>query len=48
MKKFLFVCLFLIGFGWVLFNFFGLVNKGVYKLIVLDFCEDIGIIKIFD
>lgn len=48
MKKFLFVCLFLIGLGWALSNFSGLANKGVYKSIVLDFREDIGITKIFD
>ncbi|MDE5092181.1 MAG: S8 family serine peptidase, partial [Trichodesmium sp. St18_bin3_1_1] len=48
MKKFLFVCLFLIGLGWALSNFSGLANKGVYDSIVLDFREDIGITKIFD
>ena len=47
-KKFLFVCLFLIGLGWALSNFLGLANKGVYDSIVLDFREDIGITKIVD
>ncbi|MDJ0517767.1 MAG: S8 family peptidase [Trichodesmium sp. MO_231.B1] len=46
MKKFLFVCLFLIGLGWALSNFSGLANKGVYDSIVLDFREDIGVTKI--
>ncbi|NEQ72679.1 MAG: peptidase S8 [Okeania sp. SIO2C9] len=48
MKKFLFVCLFLIGLGWALSNFSGLANKGVYDSIVLDFREDIGVTKIVD
>ncbi|NEP88046.1 MAG: peptidase S8 [Okeania sp. SIO2C2] len=48
MKKFLFVCLFLIGLGWALSNFTGLANKGVYDSIVLDFREDIGVTKIVD
>ena len=48
MKKFLFVCLFLIGLGWALSNFSGLANKGVYDSIILDFREDLGITKIVD
>ena len=48
MKKFLFVCLFLIGLGWALSNFSGLANKGVYDSIILDFREDIGMTKIVD
>ena len=48
MKKFLFVCLFLIGLGWALSNFSGLASKGVYDSIVLDFREDIGVSKIVD
>lgn len=48
MKKFLFLCLFLIGLGWALSNFSGLANKGVYDEIVLDFREEIGVTKIVD
>lgn len=48
MKKFLFLCLFLIGLGWALSNFTGLANKGSYDSIVLDFREDVGVAQIVD
>ena len=41
MKKFLLICLFLFGLGFVLFNFKGLATTGNYDSIVLDFREDI-------
>jgi serine protease len=48
MKRFLFLCLFLIGLGWALSNFTGLANKGSYDSIVLDFREDVGVAQIVD
>jgi serine protease len=48
MKKFLFLCLFLIGFGWALSNFTGLATQGSYDSIVLDFREDVGVTQIVD
>jgi serine protease len=48
MKKFLFLCLFLIGFGWALSNFTGLATQGTYDSIVLDFREDVGVTQIVD
>lgn len=48
MKKFLFLCLFLIGLGWALSNFTGLANQGSYDSIVLDFREDVGVTQIVD
>ncbi len=48
MKKFLFLCLFLIGLGWALSNFTGLANKGTYDSIVLDFREEVGVAQIVD
>jgi len=41
MKKFLLLCLFVIGLGFALFNFKGLANQGEFGSIVLDFREDI-------
>ncbi|WP_013324323.1 S8 family peptidase [Gloeothece verrucosa] len=41
MKKFLLLCLFIIGVGFALFNFKGLANKGEYDSVVLNFREDI-------
>lgn len=41
MKKFLLLCLFVIGLGFALFNFKGLANQGEFSSIVLDFREDI-------
>jgi len=48
MKKFLFLCLFLIGLGWALSNFTGLATQGTYDSIVLDFREDVGVTQIVD
>lgn len=48
MKKFLFVCLFLIGLGWALLTYTGLASKGAYDSIVLDFREDVGVAQIVD
>jgi len=48
MKRFLFLCLFLIGLGWALSNFTGLANKGSYDSIVLDFREEVGVAQIVD
>ncbi|NEP44127.1 MAG: peptidase S8, partial [Okeania sp. SIO2H7] len=48
MKKFLFLCLFLIGLGWALSNFTGLANQGSYDSIVLDFREEVGVAQIVD
>lgn len=41
MKKFLLLCLFVIGLGFALLNFKGLANQGEFGSIVLDFREDI-------
>lgn len=41
MRKFLLLCLFIVGLGFALFNFKGLANQGEYDSIVLDFREDI-------
>ena len=41
MRKFLLLCLFVLGLGFALFNFKGLANKGEFNSIVLDFREDI-------
>ncbi len=48
MKKFLLLCLFLIGLGWAVSNFTGLANQGSYDSIVLDFREDVGVTQIVD
>lgn len=41
MKKFLLMCLFVLGLGFALLNFKGLADKGEFNSIVLDFREDI-------
>ncbi len=41
MRKFLLLCLFVVGLGFALFNFKGLANQGEFDSIVLDFREDI-------
>jgi serine protease len=41
MRKFFFLCLFLIGLGWALFSYKGLATQGTFDTIVLDFREDI-------
>ncbi|HBB31128.1 MAG TPA: peptidase S8 [Cyanobacteria bacterium UBA8803] len=46
MRKFLLLCLFIVGLGFALFNFKGLANQGEYGSIVLDFREDIPTAKI--
>lgn len=40
MKKFLLLCLFVIGLSFALFNFKGLADQGEFNSIVLDFRED--------
>ena len=46
MKKFLLLCLFIIGLGWAIATFPGLGASGTYDSIVLDFREDVGSTKI--
>lgn len=41
MRKFLLLCLFVIGLSFALFNFKGLASQGEFESIVLDFREDI-------
>lgn len=41
MRKFFFLCLFLIGLGWALLSYKGLAAQGTFDTIVLDFREDI-------
>ncbi|MBR8828371.1 MAG: peptidase S8 [Gomphosphaeria aponina SAG 52.96 = DSM 107014] len=41
MKKFLLLCLFVLGLGFALFNFKGLADQGEFNSIVLDFLEDV-------
>ncbi|NES87677.1 MAG: peptidase S8 [Moorea sp. SIO2B7] len=41
MKKFLLLCVFVVGLGFALFNFKGLANQGQFNSIVLDFRDDI-------
>lgn len=41
MRKFLLLCLFILGIGFALFNFKGLANRGEFQSIVIDFREDI-------
>ena len=41
MRKFLILCLFVLGLGFALFNFKGLANKGEFDSIVLDFRENV-------
>jgi serine protease len=41
MRKFLILCLFVLGLGFVLFNFKGLANQGQFQSVVLDFREDV-------
>ncbi len=41
MRKFLIVCLFVLGLGFALFNFKGLASQGEFQSIVLDFREDV-------
>ena len=41
MKKFLLLCLFILGLGFALSHFQGLANQGEFKSIILDFREDI-------
>lgn len=41
MRKFLILCLFILGLGFALFNFKGLANQGEFESLVLDFREDI-------
>jgi serine protease len=46
MRKFVFTCLFIVGLGWVLFNFQGLATQGTYDTLVLDFREDVPAVEI--
>ncbi|MDJ0679065.1 MAG: S8 family peptidase, partial [Xenococcaceae cyanobacterium MO_167.B52] len=46
MKKFLLLCLFLIGLGWAVTNFPGLSNQGEFDSIILDFRDDVPTSKI--
>jgi serine protease len=46
MKKFLLLCLFILGLWFALSNFKGLANQGKFDSIILDFREDIPTIKI--
>jgi serine protease len=46
MKKFLLLCLFVLGLWFALSNFKGLANQGKFDSIILDFREDIPTIKI--
>lgn len=48
MKRFLLLCLFLLGLGWAVSNFSGLATQGNYDSIVLDFREDLTQIEIAD
>ncbi|MFB8790657.1 MAG: S8 family peptidase [Potamolinea sp.] len=48
MRKFLIVCLFVLGMFFALSNFKGLANQGEYQSIVLDFREDIPATEIRD
>ncbi|HEY9606440.1 MAG TPA: S8 family peptidase [Allocoleopsis sp.] len=41
MRKFLILCLFVLGLGFALFNFKGLANQGEFQSIVLDFRESV-------
>jgi serine protease len=46
MRKFLILCLFIVGLGFALFNFKGLANQGEFQSIVLDFREDVPVAEI--
>ncbi|KJH73288.1 S8 family peptidase [Aliterella atlantica] len=46
MRRFLLLCLFIVGISFALFNFNGLANKGNFDSIVLDFREDIPAAKV--
>ncbi|WP_036481703.1 S8 family peptidase [Myxosarcina sp. GI1] len=46
MKKFVLLCLFILGIGFALFNFKGLAQGGEFESIIIDFKEDIPITKI--
>lgn len=48
MRKFLIVCLFVLGMFFALSNYKGLANQGKYQSIVLDFREDIPAAEIRD
>jgi len=48
MRKFLIVCLFVLGMFFALSNYKGLANQGEYQSIVLDFREDIPATEIRD
>lgn len=41
MKKFLLLCLLVLGLGFALFNYQGLANQGEFDSIILDFREDV-------
>ncbi len=46
MRRFLLLCLFIVGISFALFNFKGLANKGNFDSIVLDFREDIPVAEV--
>jgi len=46
MRRFLLLCLFIVGMSFALFNFKGLANKGNFDSIVLDFREDIPVAEV--
>lgn len=46
MKKFLLLCLLVLGLGFALFNYKGLANQGEFDSIILDFREDVPTTKI--
>ncbi|EDZ94650.1 MAG: DUF5942 domain-containing protein [Limnospira sp. PMC 1291.21] len=48
MKRFLLLCLFLLGLGWAVSNFTGLATQGTFDSIVLDFREDLTQTEIAD
>lgn len=48
MKRFLLLCLFLLGLGWAVSNFTGLATRGTYDSIVLDFREELSQTEIAD
>ena len=46
MKKLMLLCLFILGIGFALFNFKGLAQNGEFESIIIDFKEEVPIVKV--
>ena len=46
MKKLMLLCLFIFGIGFALFNFKGLAQQGEFESIIIDFKQEVPIVKI--